>query len=236
MSLRETNGYLTKSDIKVATLYHISQNESPYQELETFRRDWDAHRKDAVLHSYRLERKIQMDRLIFFGFSVFFFFLAAMIFFKTANWACAAYFSNDQAVKAIACSMSLILSVTAFWIGASLCSKKHSINELVSKAKQNLLRWYQQRKAEARIHATHSEERKRISLSFKQIYHRTLDLVLESKEEALRLIDHIAHWPELTSAERETLFSQTLFELNDKINRSLDGLKQISVESLAGES
>lgn len=236
MSLIETSGQLSESDVKIATLYQISQQETPYQELEIFRRDWEAHRKDATLHSYRLDRKIQIDRLIFFGFSIFFFLLGVMIFFKTANWACAAYFSNCQSVKAIACTLCLILSASAFWVGAKLCARKHSINELASKAKQDLTRWYRQKRAELRLHAADSEENKRVGLFFKQTYHKALDLILESKDEALRLIDHIAHWPGLTLSERETLFSQTLFELNDKINQSLNRLKQISVKNPAGAS
>lgn len=220
------------SDMKVATLHHLSQQESPYQELDTFRRDWEAHRKGATLTSYRLERKVQIDRLIFFGFSVFFFLLGAIIYLKSPNWACAAFFSNCQAIKSTASAFCLILSAVAGRIGVKLCPKKQQVDELTSKAKKNLRRWYKQKKSELRVYAFDGDERKRFCLFLKQAYHHSLDLIIESRDDSLRLIDHITHWPELTALERETLFSQTLFELNDTISQRMCFFKQISISSV----
>ncbi len=226
----------TQSDSKVAMLYQLCQQENPYQELDCFRKEWEAHRKDVALHSYRLDRKVWIDRCIFFGFSFFFLLLGAIVYFQTNNWACAAYFSNCQAVKAIACAICLVLSAIAFWVGSIICAKKHVVNDLVSKTKKNLARWYRQKLAELRFHLLRSEERKRLTLYFKQAYHQALDHVIDSQDEAFRLIDHITHWPNLTAEEQENLLNQTLLELNDKMHNVVNRFKgQSSARNLADE-
>lgn len=226
MSLSELNAQLTKSDIKVTELYQNHNQNSPYQALDGFRQEWNSYRKNAKIRFRGLNRKVLIDRCIFFGFSFFFLTLSGIIFFKTTNWACSLYFTNCQAVKAVTCILCLILSVAAFWTGNTICAKKHAVNDLASKTNKKLARSYRQKQINLSLLDNNPTKKKESELLLKQTYHQVRDRVIESKEEAFRLLDRIIHWPSLEPTSRENLLDQTILELNDKLKEIANSYNQ----------
>lgn len=77
-------------------------------------------------------------RLIFFGFSFLFIFLAWMIFTQTTNYTCGIYFKNCFLLKNWVNFISFILAAGSFMIGYKIHPEKDAIQYLVGKVEKEL--------------------------------------------------------------------------------------------------
>ena len=104
-------------------------------DIDFFRRSISLHYQ----HAYATQKwQNWIYRLIFFAFGLLFLILGAIIFFKTANFACGIYFKNCTLVKNSVNTLCLFLSLGAFAIGYHIHPKKEAIQYLIGKVEREL--------------------------------------------------------------------------------------------------
>lgn len=102
-------------------------------DINFFKHSLPLHDHNAYLLKIR---ECWIYRLIFFGFSLFFIFLAIMIYFKTANFMCTLYFSNSFFVKNFVNCSCLLLASCSFAIGYIIRPEQEALHYLFGRVEQ----------------------------------------------------------------------------------------------------
>jgi hypothetical protein len=115
-------------------VHYLSEATDSSVDIEFFKRSLTLHYQ----YIYVTEKRHNwIYRSIFFGFSLLFFVLAILIFFKTVNFACGVYFKDSLLVKNCINSLCFALAGGSFFIGYKIHPEKDAMQYLMGKVQRD---------------------------------------------------------------------------------------------------
>lgn len=144
---------------------------------------------ESHYHLYlKKKKKALIYRIIFFGFSLLFFTLAFIIYFKTMNWASSFYLTNGELLKTCVVALCGILSCGAFGIGCSISPKKEAFQELMNHMDSSIFQILIRQPSLASSFALHDQSSRHYH-SFQQLYTHTLNNFNEQTQKIVQLLE-----------------------------------------------
>lgn len=163
---------------------------------------------------YLLQKKYsKIYQLIFFGLSLLFFSLGAIVYFNTTNWACSVYFQNCVFIKSSIYMSCLIFGIICGGLSYFLKPEIDSIYLIVKKAEKKLKELYKR-------------EVSAVPFFNKQTYYQSIDKIRDQKEKTIHLIERINTSKTIKRDEKEDLIHEALLELQNILNGILKSFKQ----------
>lgn len=199
---------------------YVGKKHYRYLNLKLFRNQIESKKAEEIYkrHSFRFA----LYRAIFYAFALLFVALAAFALSHTIAVTTTFFGSFEVLPKLAVCTLSLLLAVTSFAIGTSLCVAQESINQITNPTKKLILKiWGSQNDSSETSNATSWERESEL----KQLYKSTLYAIEEKKEDSLFLLREILRSKDLSAKEKQTLFCQTLDEMEDELNSIIENVK-----------
>jgi len=213
-----TLDFISKSPI-------IEQAVESYNDLDAFREAY-ASPLQQVFHKQKKQARIYQS--IYWGFALLFLVLGTIVYINSINWACSVYFENCTMIKTSTSIFCMVLALAAFIVGYIVRPEKETIYFLVSKMEKSLKNLYHRQRTALDLMSDAVTDKTIRKDSISHHYTRALDKLHERQEDALHLIERIAHAKEYGVKEREHLFNLAIVELHEGLTGVIQNFKQKS--------
>lgn len=199
----------------------------PYCSLQTEKLESENNKFSSFeiyMHLYKVKKnQSKLYKLIFSILGLVFFFLAAIVYFNTTNWACSLYFQNCAFIKASIYTLCFFLSIIAFGFSYSIFPEKETARYLQNRMIKSLKDSYNRHKMELGL-ILHEDAKKKRAY-FRQNYLLTLEKMKDHKQNAFYILEKIVY-SKKDYATKNQMITQSLFDLQNALNAALQVFKQ----------
>lgn len=213
------NSKITPFDSPTAAAF--DELEIKQKNLQLFKHLLETSRTGLQFYPYTLKKKyVLLYKAIFFGIGIFLAALGLYIYTASYNFIAMHLFSAGYFAKIFIVGLSSVLSATAFIQAAKTQPHKEIILDIIKTARKKVYRLYRKKifflKYQRTVENCEIEDAK---TSWDFLLEDVLETFQEKKEASLLLSDRIYLSKVLSVFEKEKLFNEALYELQNTVNK-----------------